>query len=103
MRDQDLNAIIPLYRVRDWAYDYASIMHYNSFSDTIFNGKDLSKIASYVLVKWKGGSNSYVPPDRVTAENAEIIRPNEKPTQNDVVGLKIIYPWNPKDAPRQQG
>jgi hypothetical protein len=73
------------------AYDYDSIMHYDSQA---FRDKTKSQdLLNMSLVKWKQGGPNYTPPAKPDAGNAEWMDLNMKPSAGDVAMIKAMYPY----------
>jgi hypothetical protein len=72
-------------------YDTLSIMHYPSSDDD----KGMEKA---ILLKWKHGSRTYkgpITPIEIRA-NAELIKLNDVPSAQDLMGVIYMYPYGKK-------
>lgn len=65
-------------------------MHYASRTPD-FNNEDL--LLQTDLVFWKNRGPNFVPPATVTKDDLECISPRHTPSDQDIVGVKRIYPW----------
>lgn len=87
------NVAFQVRRSHGTAYDYNSIMHYQSDSDAAYyNRNDLAN-AHVPIRRWINGGPSFTPPQQATAQNSVLMPLNEVPSNLDILWVKTVYHW----------
>jgi hypothetical protein len=81
-------------------YDEHSIMHYDSNARNWDDGPEKLDV---VLAYWKERGPDFVPPSKFDEHDVEYVRRAIMPSDQDIDGLKKMYPWRQQSPEHESG